>query len=238
MGANQLKQKKNEEILPLWPFISHSSLWGTFWEVQISLKISIYFVGISQNGGLAGGLLNAALESFAQQGKGREALNLLNVVEGPNVGAYAAAFLSCQQYEVLKLLKCDMMWRLSPNLIKKTCRNRNLWNTTESFFSLSMIWREFWRQSFWFCWDFNTRMECYQCHQCREMDLGVTNQVWQRQKGLLKDGWLMMASAKSENTGDWITVKQCETCLSSADIMLIHFQVKPSKHWLHYIPTK
>lgn len=120
----------------------------------------------------------------------------------------------------------------------KTCRNRNLWNTTESFFSLSMIWREFWRQSFWFCWDFNTRMECYQCHQCREMDLGVTNQVWQRQKGLLKDGWLMMASAKSENTGDWITVKQCETCLSSADIMFIRFQVKPSKHWLHYIPTK
>ena len=55
-------------------------------------------------GGLAGGLLNAALESFAQQGKGREALNLLNVVESPNVGAYAAAFLSCQQYEVLKLL--------------------------------------------------------------------------------------------------------------------------------------
>lgn len=76
--------------------------------VQISLKISIYFVRIS-SGGLAGGLLNVALESFAQQGKGREALNLLNVVEGPNVGAYAAAFLSCQQYEVLKLLKCDMM---------------------------------------------------------------------------------------------------------------------------------
>lgn len=122
MQINLKRKTKRSYPCDLSFLIDHCE--GLFEKCNLTQNFNLFrsnFTGRinESSGGLAGGLLNAALESFAQQGKGREALNLLNVVEGPNVGAYAAAFLSCQQYEVLNLLKCDMMWRLSPNLIKK-----------------------------------------------------------------------------------------------------------------------